>query len=74
MYLVQTCVHVYKYIHVLTDMNTCTYHIHTCTYMSTTYFLFTYMYVKVCTADVLCTGGYNIHEIYRKFGTVVYVH
>ncbi len=26
--------------------------------MSVTYFLFTYMYVKVCTADVLCTDGY----------------
>ncbi len=23
-----------------------------------TYFLFTYMSVKVCTADVQCTGGY----------------
>ena len=34
-------------------------HIHTCTYMSVTYFLFTYMYVKVCTADVQCTGGYS---------------
>ncbi len=29
-----------------------------CTYMSVTYFLFTYMYVKVCTADVQCTGDY----------------
>jgi hypothetical protein len=28
--------------------------------MSVTYFLFTYMNVKVCTADVLCTDGYYI--------------
>ncbi len=26
--------------------------------MPVTYFVFTYMYVKVCTADVQCTGGY----------------
>ncbi len=26
--------------------------------MSVTYFLFTYMYVKVYSADVQCTGGY----------------
>jgi hypothetical protein len=26
--------------------------------MSVTYFQFTQMYVKVCTADVLCTGDY----------------
>ncbi len=29
-----------------------------CTYMSVTYFLFTYMSVKVCTPDVQCTDGY----------------
>ncbi len=26
--------------------------------MSVPYFLFTYIYVKVCIADVLCTDGY----------------
>ncbi len=37
---------------------TCTNHGHTCTYMFVTFFLFTYMLVKVCTVDVLCTDGY----------------
>ncbi len=34
----------------------CTYsYIHA---VSVTYFLFTYMYDKVCTTDALCTDGY----------------
>ncbi len=33
--------------------------------MSVTDFLFTYMYVKVFTADVLCTDGY-IHQSFMK--------
>jgi hypothetical protein len=55
---VQTCM--YMYIQV----NTLFYsykHVHTDTYMSVTYFLIEYMYVKVCTADVLCTTDGYIH-------------
>jgi hypothetical protein len=40
---------------VLTHINM---YIYTCTYMSVPYFLFTFMYVKVCTVDVSCTDGY----------------
>jgi hypothetical protein len=57
----RVCTCLYKYMRVSTYIK-CTYHVHTCTYMSVTCFLFTYMYVKVCTADVLCTDGY-IHFI-----------
>ena len=55
MYIVQTCI--YMFIQVYTCFNFYK-HVHTCTYMSVTYFLFTYLYVKVCTADVHCTEGY----------------
>ncbi len=51
-------VHVYTSIYAFWLIKTCTYHVQTCTYMFVPYFLFTYMYVKVCTADVLCTDGY----------------
>jgi hypothetical protein len=33
------------------------YQVYTSTYMFVTYFLFTYMYVKVYKADVLCTDA-----------------
>ncbi len=50
------------YVHVYTSKYAlwliCTNHVQTCTYKSVPYFLFTYMYVKVCTADVSCTNGY----------------
>ncbi len=45
-------------------------HVHTCTYMSVTFFLFTYMHVnlKVCTAadsDVQSTSVYRwLHTVY----------
>ena len=56
----RVCTCLYKYIRVLTHiMINCTYHVQTCTYMSVPYFLFTFMYVKVCTADVPCTDGYT---------------
>jgi hypothetical protein len=61
MYIVQTCMYMfiqvyarfdsYKHVHIMYK------HVHTCP-TSVPYFLFTFMYVKVCTADVPCTDGY----------------
>ncbi len=60
MYIVQTCMYIviqlymhfnsYKHVHIMYIL---------CTYMSVAFFLFTSMYVKVCTDDVMCTGGYK---------------
>ncbi len=51
-------VHVYTSTFVFQLISTCTYDVQTCTYMPVTYFVFTYMYVNLCTADVQCTDGY----------------
>ncbi len=59
MYIVQTCMYMfiqvyarfdsYKHEHIMYK------HVHTCLFHI---LLFTFMYVKVCTADVPCTDGY----------------
>ena len=56
MYIVQTCM--YMFIQVYTRFDSYK-HVHIMyKHVSVPYFLFTYMYVKVCTADVPCTDGY----------------
>jgi hypothetical protein len=58
MYIFQTCMYMYVQVYKLFDSykHVHTMYIHVC-YLFLVYII-TYMYAKVCTADVLCKDGY----------------
>ncbi len=79
MYIVQTCMYIFVQLEACMCFNLYK-HVHvmyiSCTYMTVTFFLFTYMFVQVCTADVLCTDGYihsyNVQTLLNSVCTLMY--
>ncbi len=58
MYIVQTCLYMFLQVYMLFDLYKHVHIMYKHKYMSVPYFLFAYMYVTVCTADVQCTDCY----------------